>query len=92
MAARKKVAKKSPKKSPIAANVKVRNAEMDALTLEMIREAAKKVHHDISKHAKPDLSFPVRSLGSSPPLKTPRFIPVRRSSSIPAPRISSAIW
>jgi len=65
MAARKTVAKKSKsKKSPIAANLKVRNAEMDALTLEMIREAAKKVHQDISKHSKPDLSFPVRSLGN----------------------------
>jgi DNA topoisomerase-6 subunit A len=65
MAARKTVAKKkAPKKSAIAANVKARNAEMDALTLDLIREAAKKVHQDISKHSKPDLSFPVRSLGN----------------------------
>jgi DNA topoisomerase-6 subunit A len=65
MAARKTVAKKkAPKKSAVAESVKARNAEMDALTLDLIREAAKKVHQDISKHSKPDLSFPVRSLGN----------------------------
>ncbi len=64
MAARKKVARKSPKKSPIAANVKARNAEMDALTLEMIRDSAERVHRDILAHSKPDLAFPVRSLAN----------------------------
>jgi len=65
MAARKKVAKKKAgKKSGVAGGVKARNAEMDALTLEMIRDAARRVHKDILEHAKPDLSFPVRSLGN----------------------------
>ena len=65
MAARKTAAKKTgKKKSAVASNVTARNAEMDKLTVELIREAAKKVHHEISKHSKPDLSFPVRSLGN----------------------------
>jgi len=68
MAARKtaKTAEKKTtrKKSAVASNVTARNAEMDKLTVELIREAAKRVHQDISKHSKPDLSFPVRSLGN----------------------------
>jgi len=65
MAARKTAAKKpkgAKKKSVDLTDLKARNAQMDALTLEMIREAAKRVHGDILKHAKPDLTFPVRSL------------------------------
>jgi DNA topoisomerase-6 subunit A len=64
MAARKTAPKKTRKKSAVADDLKVRNAEMNTLTVDLIREAAKKVHHDISKQTKPDLSFPVRSLGN----------------------------
>jgi DNA topoisomerase-6 subunit A len=65
MAARKTAAKKTgKKKSAVSSNVTARNAELDKLTVDLIREAARKVHHEISKHSKPDLSFPVRSLGN----------------------------
>jgi DNA topoisomerase-6 subunit A len=62
MAARKTVAKKSSKKAAARGGARGRNAEMDAVTVDMIREAAKRVHSDISERSKPDLSFPVRSL------------------------------
>jgi DNA topoisomerase-6 subunit A len=62
MAARKTVAKTSSKKAAARGGARGRNAEMDAVTVDMIREAAKRVHSDISERSKPDLSFPVRSL------------------------------
>jgi len=41
-----------------------RNRKMGELTLEVIREAASDVHQHIRKRRKPDLSFPIRSLGN----------------------------
>jgi DNA topoisomerase-6 subunit A len=67
MAARKTAAKKSGKAKKgrmDLTDLKARNAEMDGLTLEMIREAARRVHEDISKRSKPDLAFPVRALSN----------------------------
>jgi DNA topoisomerase-6 subunit A len=39
-----------------------RNAAHDDIVVSQIRDAATEVHHEILKSAKPDLSFPVRSL------------------------------
>ena len=41
-----------------------RNQKMGGLTVDLICEAADDVHKHIRKHRKPDLSFPVRSLGN----------------------------
>jgi len=45
-----------------AARVAAINAAKDDVTIQQIREAATDVHKHIMKKAKPDLSFPVRSL------------------------------
>jgi DNA topoisomerase VI subunit A len=73
MAARKKSGKKTAaKKTPAAGRVvkasahaeavASRNRQKDKVVLEQIQQAAVDVHRDISKHVKPDLAFPVRSL------------------------------
>lgn len=41
-----------------------RNEKMDQLTLKLIRDTATAVHRSISRRNKPDLSFPIRSLGN----------------------------
>jgi DNA topoisomerase VI subunit A len=64
MAARKKAAsdRKPVKVSDNA--VKRRNVELDQVTVGLIKSTAKGVHEEILGHRKPDLSFPVRSLGN----------------------------
>ena len=70
MAARRKKAGKL--ETPLAAKavkttdttVKRRNEELDKLTVDCIETTAKDVHQEIGKHRKPDLAFPVRSLGN----------------------------
>ncbi len=62
-ATRKKAARRAA--APAAAKaeeVKDRNARLDALTVDLIRQTAKGVHEHIRKRSKPDLHFPVRSL------------------------------
>ncbi len=44
--------------------VATRNAALDRLAVDLIREAAKGVHQEILRERKPDLSFPVRALGN----------------------------
>ncbi len=65
MAARKK---KTPSKgqqtTPRSAAVARRNEKNNALTVKLIQDTAERVHRDILKRAKPDLAFPVRSLGN----------------------------
>jgi DNA topoisomerase-6 subunit A len=69
-AARKATTKKSParkkRKSVVAdvAEVKKRNDALDKLAIKKIVGAATDVHQHILKRQKPDLSFPVRSLGN----------------------------
>lgn len=41
-----------------------RNQELDAVTVDLIRGTAQGVHDEILGHRKPDLAFPVRSLGN----------------------------
>ncbi len=61
--AKKKISKKATaKQKTTAAKSGTGTRSLDALTVKLIREAADGVHRDISKHAKPDLLFPVRSL------------------------------
>jgi DNA topoisomerase-6 subunit A len=68
--AKKKTAKKSParrRKKSVSVDpdeVKKRNAELDKIAVKQIVSAAKNVHDHILKRQKPDLSFPVRSLGN----------------------------
>ena len=75
MAARKTAPKKaSRKKKPVAkprsarakpahgGDIAKRNERMNGLTVDLICETANDVHRDITKHRKPDLEFPVRSL------------------------------
>jgi DNA topoisomerase-6 subunit A len=70
LAARKKTAKKSParrkRKSAAVdiAEVRRRNDALDKIAVKKIIGAAKDVHTHILKRQKPDLSFPVRSLGN----------------------------
>jgi DNA topoisomerase-6 subunit A len=45
-------------------SVKRRNEELNRLTVDLIKTTASEVHQEIGKHRKPDLSFPVRSLGN----------------------------
>ncbi len=45
-----------------AAEVKSRNARLDSLTVDLIKDTAKTVHQRINKMDKPDLHFPIRSL------------------------------
>ena len=65
MAARKKktlsIKKKAAPRSDVVAR---RNEKNDALTIKLIHDTADRVHRDILKRAKPDLAFPVRSLGN----------------------------
>ncbi|MCP3984189.1 MAG: DNA topoisomerase IV subunit A [bacterium] len=69
-AVRKKAATKRPapkKKSDADIQKKVqevqkKNARLDALTVDLIRETAKGVHQRINRQGKPDLHFPIRSL------------------------------
>ncbi|MCG8591165.1 MAG: hypothetical protein MJE66_17885, partial [Proteobacteria bacterium] len=75
-AAKKAAAKKAARKTSrstassekraaaLADQVKARNAKLDKLTVKLIRETATDVHGDILKRSKPDLHFPVRSLGN----------------------------
>src|SRR3990172_10763709 len=66
MAARKKTAKQKPAKAAKLSDTAVqqRNTELNQLTVELIRSTAAGVHGEIAKHRKPDLAFPVRSLGN----------------------------
>lgn len=58
-------ARKKPKKPAAApAQIAKRNEKMDQLTLKLIRDTATGVHRSISRRNKPDLSFPIRSLGN----------------------------
>jgi len=70
---RKNIAKKAPgKRAPrspsakkaasLAQDVKRRNERMNGVTVDLICETANDVYQDILKRAKPDLTFPVRSL------------------------------
>jgi DNA topoisomerase-6 subunit A len=65
---KKKSAKKAPRRTEVnrasrrAQSVARRNSAQDDVVLQQIRGAASDVHTDISKKAKPDLAFPVRSL------------------------------
>jgi len=54
------------RKKPAATEdkVKAQNEARDRTTVELIRDAARAVHGEILKARKPDLSFPVRSLGN----------------------------
>ncbi len=63
MAARKKATKKAVKKKTTSKAAK-HNAEQDAATVGAIVDTAKNIHGVIGKRKKPDLSFPVRSLGN----------------------------
>ncbi len=47
-----------------ASTIALHNKKMGGLTVDLICEAADDVHKHIRKHRKPDLSFPVRSLGN----------------------------
>lgn len=62
MAARK--AQNKPAKAAAPAQIARRNEKMDQLTLKLIRDTATGVHRSISRRNKPDLSFPIRSLGN----------------------------
>jgi DNA topoisomerase-6 subunit A len=65
---RKKTAKKTPRRaktdqaSAHAEAVARRNSAQDDVVLQQVRGAASDVHKDIARKAKPDLTFPVRSL------------------------------
>ncbi|NNL84055.1 MAG: hypothetical protein HKP27_00295, partial [Myxococcales bacterium] len=61
MAARKKATKK---KAPTKARRRKKNNDQDASTVSAIVDTAKDIHTVIGKRQKPDLSFPVRSLGN----------------------------
>jgi DNA topoisomerase-6 subunit A len=66
MAARKKAAKPDAKKPAKVTDNKViaRNEELNRTTVELIKSTALGVHKEIGAHRKPDLAFPVRSLGN----------------------------
>jgi DNA topoisomerase VI subunit A len=68
MAARKKAAKRSqaaPKTTKVSDGAaKRRKEELDQVTVELIKSTAAGVHREIAGHRKPDLDFPVRSLGN----------------------------
>jgi DNA topoisomerase-6 subunit A len=72
MAARRKAAKagKAAQAAPRRATkldddtVKRRKEALDKVTVELIRSTAKGVHEEIGRRRKPDLAFPVRSLGN----------------------------
>jgi len=66
MAARKTPKTQKAQKQPARAVAQIarRNEKMDQLTLKLISDTAKGVHRSISRRSKPDLSFPIRSLGN----------------------------
>jgi len=66
MAARKTPKTQKTQKQPARAVAQIarRNEKMDQLTLKLISDTAKGVHRSISRRSKPDLSFPIRSLGN----------------------------
>jgi DNA topoisomerase-6 subunit A len=68
MAARKKSAKRSqaaPKATKVSdVAAKRRKEELDQVTVDLIKSTAAGVHREIAGHRKPDLDFPVRSLGN----------------------------
>jgi DNA topoisomerase-6 subunit A len=68
MAARKKAAKTDgPAKKPAKvtdSKVIAKNEELNRTTVELIKSTALGVHKEIGAHKKPDLAFPVRSLGN----------------------------
>jgi DNA topoisomerase VI subunit A len=69
MAARKKTAKakdvpRTAKPKVSESSVKRRNEALDKVTVDLIKDTAATVHSEIAKHHKPDLAFPVRSLGN----------------------------
>jgi DNA topoisomerase-6 subunit A len=45
-----------------AEDIRDKNKKLDAVTVNVIKEAAAGVHHKILKKAKPELAFPIRSL------------------------------
>ncbi len=45
-----------------AAEVRKKNAQLNAVTVDLIKDTAKTVHQRINKKGKPDLHFPIRSL------------------------------
>ena len=63
MAARKK-ATKATKKKATKGSADNRSKQLDATTVKAIVDTAQDVHQEIGKHRKPDLSFPIRSLGN----------------------------
>ena len=65
-AAKKKTARKRPGRKTTALTGKRSKAtkKIDDLTLKLIHDQARAVHQDILKLRKPDLEFPVRSLGN----------------------------
>ncbi len=61
--ARKKAARtKTSDVQKKAKEVKAKNAKLDALTVDLIKDTAKGVHQRINRKGKPDLHFPIRSL------------------------------
>jgi len=69
MAARKKDKAGKPAAAPkptkvTDTSVKRKAEELDRLTVDCIKTTASEVHQEIGKHRKPDLAFPVRSLGN----------------------------
>ncbi len=59
----KKVSKKASKRTR-ADDVASRNKKLDGVTVDLICDVAQSVHGEINKKRKPDLSFPIRSLGN----------------------------
>ena len=57
---------KSKKKMDAAAlkDVNDRNKRLDARTLKLIGDTASEIHKKINKRVKPDMRFPIRSLGN----------------------------
>ena len=47
-----------------AEGVVKRNQQLNAVTVSVIKKTAEGVHGAIGKHRKPDLAFPIRSLGN----------------------------
>ena len=65
MAARKKktTSKAAPKKID-PKKIREKNKALNQLTVDLIRDTASTVHREILQHKKPDLAFPIRSLGN----------------------------
>ena len=95
MAARKTAPKKaSRKKKPVAkprsarakpahgGDIVKRNERMNGLTVDLICETAVGVHQDITKHRKPDLAFPVRSLKNVSYSRTRGYFEIGRQKKV----------